>query len=159
MKRHALLIISMLCFAVALVSAFLIPAFAADGAAAVGTPLGESISGVLSGTVFPLINALLAGLIGWAVVHIGNKYKIDALINSEALIQSAAYKGVSMAEEFAARKMKTMNIKIASSQKLNMAIAQVLNAAPKLTQEEAAGYVESALAKITGVGATGEKAV
>lgn len=159
MKRTHCLIMSMLCFAVALVSAFLIPAYAADAVVASGTPLGEALSGFMTGTVFPLVNAFLAALIGWAVLKIGKKYKIDALIGSEFLIQEAARKGIALAEEMAANRLKTSRITMTSSSKLNLAVAQVLKAAPKLTQIEAEGYVESILARTKGVGAIGDKAV
>ena len=137
--------------------------YAADAtdtaATAAASPLSEALSGFLSGFLFPLINALVVGLIGWAVVSVGKKYKIDALVSSEALIQNAAYKGIALAEEMAAKKLKATAVTITSNEKLNIAIAQVLKAAPKLTQEEASAYVESTLAKIKGSGATGDKAV
>ena len=124
-----------------------------------GTPLGGALADFMSGTLFPLINALVLGLVGWAAVTIGKKYKIDALIASEGLIQDAAYKGVTLAEEWAAKRLKTANIRVSSSEKLNLAIAQVLKAAPLISRDEAREYVESVLARVTGAGATADKVV
>ena len=124
-----------------------------------GTPLGQALAGFMTDVVFPIGNALLVALIGWVMLKIGTKYKIDALASKEDLIQSAALKGIALAEEYAANKLKTANFKLTSNEKLNLAVAQVLKAAPKLTEDEAKDYVNSMLAKVAGAGATGDKTV
>jgi hypothetical protein len=134
-----------------------LPGPATAGEAA--SPLGLSLADFMSGTVFPLLSALVMALVGWAAVSIGKKYKIDALIANEALIQDAAYKGVALAEEYAARLLKEKNIKLTGSLKLDRAIAQVLKAAPQISREDAREYVESVLARVKGAGATGETVV
>jgi len=126
---------------------------------ATGTPLGQALADFFTNTLFPVINALLIGLIGWAVIKIGNKYKIDALIDAELMIQNAAAKGIALAEEMAAKKLKTANIKVSGNEKLDIAVAQVLQAAPKISRDQAQEYVEAILAKTKGTGATNEKTV
>lgn len=129
-------------------------AFAADEAT-----LGGALADVFTGVIFPLLNAALVILIGWAVAYIGKKYKLDALAGYQTLIQEAAYKGISLAEEYAAKRLKESKVKIGSSDKMNIAIGQVLTAAPKLTRQEAVDYVEALLGRLKGVGATGDTAV
>ena len=124
-----------------------------------GTPLAVAASGVMTGFIFPLLTALLIGLVAWAVVKIGTKYKLDVVLNNEKLIESFALKGITYAEEYAANKLKQSNIKVTSDDKMNLAIAQVLQSAPKLTADQAGEYVQSILARITGAGATGASAV
>lgn len=124
-----------------------------------GSPLAVAAAGVLQTFVFPLLTALLMGLVSWAVVKIGKKYHLDIVLNNEKLIESAALKGISYAEEEAADKLKASNIRLTSSDKLNLAVAEVLQAFPKLTDVQAAEYVRSVLGRITGAGATGAAAV
>jgi len=147
MKKAIILMIATICLCPIL-------AFAADE-----ITIGPALADVATGVLFPLLNAVLVILIGWAVAYIGKKYKIDALAGYQSLIQEAAYKGISLAEEYAAKRLKTSKIKLGSSEKLNIAVGQVLAAAPRLTREQATDYVESLLGRLRGVGATGDAAV
>ena len=121
------------------------------------TGLSAAIAGFLQGVVFPVLGALLMALVSWAVVKIAKKYNLDILLQNEALIRNAAWRGIGLAEEYAAKKLKESDIKIGGSEKLSIAVAQVLNAVPKLTREQAEQYIESLLPSLKGVGATGEK--
>ncbi len=122
-----------------------------------GTPLSGAVAGFMEGVVFPFLTAALMTLVGWAVVKVGKKYDLEILLDNEEAIERAALKGISLAEEYAAKRLKSSDIKMTGYEKLDTAVAQVLKAAPKLTHREAEEYVEALLARLNNVGATGIK--
>lgn len=128
-------------------------------AAFAATPLSTAAAGFLSTFVFPLLSAFLLGLISWAVSRISKKWHLDFLIKNEGLIEKAAYRGITYTEEIAARRVKESALKLTGNEKLDLAVSQVLAAAPELSREQASGYVHSLLARLPGVGATGERTV
>jgi hypothetical protein len=130
--------------------------FLATAAAAAET---EGVSGFLVNFIVPLGAALLVGLVNWAVYAVARKYNLDIVLRNQDVIERAALKGISLAEEYAAQALKQKNIRLSGNDKLNMAIDQVLSAAPKLSREEASEWVNAVLARVKGVGATGEKVV
>jgi len=70
-----------------------------------------------------------------------------------------AASGVGVAEEAALNAFKQKGMKITSNGKLDIAVAHVLGAIPSISRATAETYVHAALAKIGGVGATGEQKV
>ncbi len=145
MKRLAFLFAAML---VLVLFALPMPALAE-------TPLSGAVAGFLDGILFPVLNAVLVALVGWAVVKIGRKYHLDFLVENEDVIERAAYKGITLAEEKAAKMMKNSNLTLSSNKKLDLAVSKVLEAAPRLTRQQAEEYVEALLPRLKGAGATG----
>jgi len=116
----------------------------------------------------------LIGLFGTAITiqlkkivpYIERKFGIDVSDKNEALINSYIESAISYAEEFAMAKTKSFTgntvSKISSNEKLNAAIGYVKTVAPidtkNITEEQIGLMIESKLAKIVGVGATGNRA-
>lgn len=121
--------------------------------------LGEPLAALLTQTVTPLLGAVLLALLSWAMAKLAAKWKLDFLVRNQELIEKAAYKGICYAEEYAANKLKAANVKISSSEKLNLAVAQVLKAVPGIELETARDWVEALLARVSGAGATGDAAL
>ena len=131
--------------------------FAADPVAAAVT-FGDSLSAFLTQTVFPIFTALALGFATWAAQKIGAKFKIEALTKQNNFVTQIAAQGIAFAEEKAANYAKTV-APLTGNEKLNAAIAYVLQMAPKVTPEQAQSLVTSVLATLPGVGATGPAAV
>jgi hypothetical protein len=119
---------------------------------------GIMLSDLLTNTVFPVLGALALGFVTWAANKVGAKFKIDALTADNNFVTRVAAQGVAFAEEKAANYAKNTQ-PLTSSDKLNSAIAYVLQQAPKVTPEQAQSIVTSALAMLPGVGATGNAAI
>ena len=134
-----------------------LPVFAADTAPA-AVPWGDVLSTFLTNSVLPIFGALVMGFASWAATKIGTKYHIDCLLGNNTFVTQIASQGVAFAEEKAANFAKTAS-PISSNDKLNAAIAYVMQMAPKVTPEQAQSLVTSALAMLPGVGATGDAAV
>lgn len=130
--------------------------FAADQAPA--AQFGELLAEFLKVTVFPVLGAIVLGFISWAANKIGKKYKFDSLIGDNALLMQIAAQGVAFAEEKAANYAKN-TAPLTGSEKLNAAIAYMLQMAPHVSPEQAQSLVTSALAMLPNAGATGTTAV
>src|ERR1035437_1796450 len=133
--------------------------FGADSAVTInGTPFGEVLSTFLSQTVLPVLGALVLGFISWAAKTVGSRFKIEALLTDNNFVTQLAAQGVAFAEEKAANYAKQAQ-PLSNNDKLNAAIAYVMQMAPKVTPEQAQSLVTSSLAMLPGVGATGNTAV
>jgi hypothetical protein len=133
--------------------------FGADSAVTInGTPFGEALSTLLTTTVFPILGAMALGFVSWAAKSFGSKFKIDALTADNNFVTNLAAQGVAFAEEKAANYAKQAQ-PLSNNDKLNAAIAYVMQMAPKVSPEQAQSLVTSALAMLPGVGATGNAAV
>lgn len=128
------------------------------------------IESVIFGSVVGLVG-LLGSIIAIQarkiVPLIERKFKIDVSDKNEALINGYIEAGITYAEEFAMAKTKSLAgeeiEKIAGNEKLNAAIDYVKKVAPidtkNISEEQIGLMIESKLAKMIGVGATGEKAL
>ena len=119
---------------------------------------GDTLSTFLMQTVFPVLGALVLGFVSWAAQKVGAKYKIESLTTQNNFVTQLAAQGVAFAEEKAANFAKTAQ-PISGNDKLNAAIAYVMQMAPKVSTEQAQSLVTSALAMLPGVGATGNASV
>lgn len=139
---------------------FAVSVMAADVVVPADTPsvFGTALSTFLSGTVFPVLGALVLGFVSWAAKKIGNKFHIESLVADNNFLTNIAAQGVAFAEEKAANYAKNAK-PLSGGDKLNSAIAYVLQMAPKVSESQAQSLVTSALAMLPGVGATGPAAV
>lgn len=119
---------------------------------------GNAFSALLVQTVFPVLGALVLGFVSWACQKIGTKYKIEALTQQNNFVTSLATQGVAFAEEKGANYAKQLK-PLSNNDKLNSAVAYVMQMAPAVSQEQAQSLVTSALALLPGVGATGNAVV
>ena len=119
---------------------------------------GDALAGFLTSTVFPVLGALALGIVSWAAEKIGTKFKIDSLTQDHNFLTQIAAQGVAFAEEKAANYAKAAK-PLSGNEKLNAAIAYVIQMAPKVSEAQAQSLVTSALAMLPGVGATGAAAV
>ncbi|MDP3012688.1 MAG: phage holin, LLH family [Candidatus Subteraquimicrobiales bacterium] len=134
--------------------------FAADAAAQVSQPtVGEAIKDVINNTIIPLIVALIGSLLSIVLVKLKNKYNIQLSAENEEWIKKQAESAVQAVAEKAAAKLKYEKVNPAKNEKLNMAIAYLISKVPKLTKEQADAYIHAAIARIPGVGATGEQSL
>ncbi len=153
MKRISFLLVAIVCFALAaLLAAPLV--FAAEEAA---TPVSGALTTALVNTVFPILGALVLALLGMALRWAGKKWKIEALQGDQEWLRNAAWDAVAYVEELAAKQIKSKEITLSSNQKLDLAVAKVLESSPKVSRERAEQLIESALALAKGAGATGER--
>lgn len=134
-------------------------AFAADPAVAPAvSPAPAALATFLRDSVFPLISAALLGLLAIPLHWLGNKFKIDYLLQKDNAIERLAFQGISLAEEMAAKRVGAMAA-LTGSEKLDVAVSHILAAMPAVSKEQAERIVESLLAQIPGVGATKEAVV
>jgi hypothetical protein len=141
------------------VLAFATVCFGADSAVTINdTPFGEALSELLKTTVLPVLGALVLGFISWAAKYVGSRFKIESLLADNNFVTQIAAQGVAFAEEKAANYAKQAQ-PLSNNDKLNAAIAYVMQMAPKVSPEQAQSLVTSVLATLPGVGATGNAAV
>jgi hypothetical protein len=152
MKRNLLWLLTLF---IGLLAVLVLPgaAIAENGAFA------GALADVLTGLVFPIVAAVVMALVGWAVTWAARKWKLGFLLESEAYLQQLALTAVSFVEERAAKMVKESGMKLPGGEKLNMAVARIMESAPELSQEKAEELAESMLARLRGAGATGDKAL
>ncbi|HSW64298.1 MAG TPA: hypothetical protein VLH56_13470 [Dissulfurispiraceae bacterium] len=139
----------------------LVPAALAAGAdvSAPGTPLSEALSGVMLNTVLPVAVSLIGGLVALVLAKLRQKLNIQIAKESDAWIQQQAEAAVQMVAEKAAARLKYNTMIMTKNQKLDMALAALLAKVPAISKEQADSYIHAALARIAGVGATGDKSL
>jgi hypothetical protein len=141
--------------AVALILAFPC-AVLAEGYAA--NPVGDAVAGFLHAVVFPVLSALLLGLVGVVLNKVRQEYNLNISEAQQQWLEGLARQGISLAEEYAAAMVKERMIKITGKEKLDRAVGHVLSAAPTVPPEVAERLVHSMLGRIPGAGATGRSA-
>jgi hypothetical protein len=134
-------------------------AYAADPVAPVAaSPAPAALAGFLRDTVFPIISAILMGFLSVFLARLGAKYKIDALTQKNNFVEQIAMQGISLAEEKGAQLIGS-KAQLTGNDKMDIAIAHVLTALPKIPPAQVQSIVNGLLARIPGVGATGDKAL
>lgn len=135
------------------------PAFAAEmipaHIPAPASPGPAALVGFLQATVFPVLSALVMGIFTLFMNQLGQKWKIGALADKNNFLFTLAAQGVALAEERAAKFVGSVS-ELTGSQKLDIAVAHVLNFFPKIDPLRAQDIVHSVLAQIPGAGATKE---
>ena len=154
MKRFICALFAVLPFALLFMGSI---AFGADAAAA-QPAWGDALYSFLTQTVFPVLGALTLGIVSWAAKKFGDKFHIQGLGDQNSMLMQLASQGVAFAEEKGANFAKNAQ-PITSNDKLNSAIAYVMQMAPKVTTDQAQSLVTAALAMVAGVGATGQTTV
>lgn len=120
----------------------------------------DAIGSVLTGTVFPVITALFMGVFGVFMRKLTAKYHLDGLLRHQEFLEKVALQGITMAEERAAAYAKNgLAQKLNGREKLAIAVNHICDAMPKVSDEQAKSIVNSLLARIPGVGATGDTAI
>lgn len=114
----------------------------------------QTLADTLQQSVFPVLGSIVLGLFSWLCTKIGTTFKISSLTNENNLLMQIAAQGVAYVEERAAALVGS-KAEITSSQKLDMAIAYICQALPKVTADEAQRAATTVLAMIPGIGATG----
>jgi hypothetical protein len=138
--------------------ALMVAVFALPGMALAEDPtFAGALAGILSQVVFPLVAAVVMGLVGWAVTWAAKKWKLGFLLESEEYLQRLAFTAVSFVEERAAKMVKESGVSLPGGDKLNMAVARIMAQSPEISQDRAEELVESILARLKGAGATGDK--
>jgi hypothetical protein len=117
---------------------------------------GEALAAFLSSVIFPVVSAFLVGLVGIILNKVRQKYNVNISMDTQAYLEQLAAQGVARAEELAAQAVKKNYDKFTGREKLNSAMNHILLMAPKITPEKAEALVHAALAKMDGVGATGQ---
>jgi hypothetical protein len=101
----------------------------------------------------PLFSAFVLGLLSILLQRLAKKYHLDFLVQNQQLIDGWALKGISYAEEQAAKAMKNSQT-LKGEDKLRLAVAYVIDKMPAVSEDEAKRIIESLLAQIPGLGAT-----
>jgi hypothetical protein len=136
--------------------------FAADVATQVQdvvNPFGEAVRSAVNGFIIPISTALIMSLVSLLLVYLQKKTGITLSSDKQKFINDQAEVAVQMVAEKAATLMKYETIKMSSNDKLNAGAAFLVSMVPKLTPAQAQNYVHAALARIPGVGATGDNAL
>ena len=157
MKRRSLLVTAVLFTLLAVL--FTTCLFAADTAVSATSAVGTAVKDAVYNTIIPLLVAFAGSLAALALVWAQRKLKLDLSAGTEAWVRTQAENAVQLAAEKAAAKLKYDQMKLTGKEKLDMAIAALITKAPDLTREQADAYIHAALARISGEGATGDKAV
>ena len=121
--------------------------------------LGSALKGLLNNTVIPLVISLVGALVSLVLLKLKNKFNIELKAETEAWICTQAENAVQMVAEKAAGSEKLIGLKVGSYDKLNQAIAWLITKAPALTREQADAYIHAAIARIPGVGSTGDQSL
>ena len=129
-------------------------AFGADAPAAT-TPAVSPIPAFLQATVFPVLTALLTGVVSLFLTRLGAKYKIEALTKKDNFVEKLAFQGIAYAKEQAAKYAES-TAPLSGDDKLSLAVGYVIKAMPAVSTEQADRLVHSVLAQVAGEGATGE---
>lgn len=134
-------------------------AFAADPVAAPAvSPAPAALAAFLRDSVYPLLTAALLGLLAIPLRWLGNRFKIDYLMQRNNAIEQLAVQGISLAQEIAAKRIGSMP-QLTGIDKLDIAVSHVLQAMPAVSQDQAERIIQAMLAQIPGVGATKEQVV
>jgi hypothetical protein len=136
--------------------------FAADVATQVQdvvNPFGDALKSAVNGFIIPILTALIISVASLLLVFLQKKTGITLSADKQAFINSQAETAVQMVAEKAASLLKYENIKMSTNEKLNSGAAFLVSIVPKLTPEQAQNYVHAALARIPGIGATGDNAL
>jgi hypothetical protein len=155
MKKLPFILLMLTMVALTCLSAFAADVIPAHTPSATEPVFGAALQGFLQGTVFPIITALVLGLVSLVLNRLGQKYKIQALTERNNFLSRLAAQGVALAEERAAKLAGSVS-KLSGSQKLDIAVAHLMSFAPSIKPEQAQNIVHSVLAQIPGAGATGE---
>lgn len=155
MKRRSLVIITVC--AILLPVGFVPWCFAADPAQP--SAIGAAVKDLIDNTIMPLLIALVGSLVGVVLLKIRTKLNLNISRDTEAWLGKQAENAVQLVAEKAAATLKYDAMKVTGKEKLDMAIAALITKAPDLTREQADAYIHAALARISGEGATGDKAV
>lgn len=126
------------------------------GDASIGDASIASLQGLLDKVIFPTVSGFVLSLLSILIHRISKKYKIDALVTHQDLIEKAALHGIALAEEQAA---KYVSRKFDGNTKLMIAIDHVTDMVPNIDRNQAQRVIEGMLARIPGVGATKENVV
>lgn len=110
----------------------------------------EVVSSAFVEFLLALLAAVMTVLGGYAAALVRSKLKFV----SEAFAQEIARSGIALAEEAAAVYVKKFGQKMASSDKLDKALAFVLDKLPGISEEEAITLIKAELPKV-GLGAAG----
>jgi hypothetical protein len=141
-----------------LLVALTVPALAADLIPThLSPPPPAGLGTLLLQTVFPVVSAFLLGLTSLVLKWVARKYKLDALAKEDSFLMNLAHQGITLAEERAAQLLDS-KVPLTGQNKLAIATGHILSVMPKVSETRAQALVESVLAQIPGVGATGSKA-
>ncbi len=140
------------------ITGFLVgPAYAADQATPAVARPGEMLAIVINNLLIPLIVALVGSIVSVVLVWLKRWLGIKASAETEARIAAAAESVVQMVAEKAANQAKLSDGQWPSGAKqLGDAVDALVARIPKLTPDEADAYIHAALARIPGLGATGD---
>jgi len=116
----------------------------------------ETLQSLLTEVALPLIGAVVSVLVGLAVKKLANWLDFKALREYRDDIQNVAYDAVMMTEKAAKQWAKSEGEDMTSDVWYSQAIRWVQKNAPELNEEDAKGYIDSAL-EFIGVGDEEEK--
>jgi hypothetical protein len=127
--------------------------------AADANPAGDSLALFLGNVVFPVLAAFLLGLIGVILDKLRKKYNLDISAAVQSSMEQTAKRAIGYVEERAAAAIKNKVTTLTGNEKLDMAVAYVLEAMPRVTPEQAERLVHGVLGETVGAGATGAGSV
>lgn len=134
--------------------------YTALAATAETNELSASLLAFLDKVIYPLLAAFLTTSAGIVLAKLGKKYGVEASVKQQEMLDRLAEQAVQYVAEVSAARVKKAGEALAGkNEKLAMAVAHVLNSAPTVTKDQAASLVQAALARMPGVGATGDQVI
>ncbi len=138
--------------------AFALPLFATDAPATQKT-FADALVVIINGTLLPLAIALITAMGSLLLLKLKQKYGIEISAETQAVIAQQAESIVqTVAEKAAAYAKEHVGTKMAGHEQLESAVVALMSRVPSLTREQADEQVHAALARIPGLGATGDAA-
>jgi hypothetical protein len=146
-------------FAMLMLAVILTPVWAVAETADGVTEYGWILAQFLSVVVFPIVAAVILGLVGVVLNKVRKKFNLDISQKQEGLIDDLVRKGIGYAEEKAAAAIKAGVSRYTGNQKIDDALVFVMSQAPHLPVAAVEAKITAWLGLSVGVGATGNNAV
>jgi light-regulated signal transduction histidine kinase (bacteriophytochrome) len=109
--------------------------------------------------VVKVAGTALAGVAIWALTQLARKYGFQVSAERHAQLEAAARQAILVVEEKAAAALKARAAKLSPAEKLEGAVAIVLQKMPGITADEAADIVHAQLPVVRGAAVDFSKAV
>ena len=121
--------------------------------------LNDALIGIIQRDLMPLLIAFITSLVSLILLKVKKKLNLQVSAETEAWIQGQAEHAVQLVAEKAAARINAGQVKFTKNEKLDMAIAALIQKAPEVSRPQADQYIHAALSRMFGEGATGDKQV
>lgn len=122
------------------------------------TDFFSTVGGQILGALLPVISAFLAALLGWVLSLLAKKIGFSLNTQRDAVTREAVRKAIAYAEEYAAKQLK-IESNPEGTEKLKIAMEQLLKQFPDKLPAELDRMIHEELGSMKGFGASKEISV